>query len=253
MPEPTLYDDLTLALDWLEGGRRRRREAPAAPPENASGAVPTAADELTAAAKPRPRRDPADDTLEAVALEIGRCAKCRLSATRKRVVPGEGQVRPLVMVIGEGPGAEEDEQGLPFVGAAGKLLDRMLAAVDLSRRTNAFIANIVKCRPPLNRDPAPDEQAACLPFLRRQIALVQPRYLLAAGRIAAQALLGTRDGITRLRGRFYEFEGIPLLPTFHPSAILHDESLKRPAWEDLKLLRERMTRDGCPPARPNAP
>jgi DNA polymerase len=142
-----------------------------------------------------------------------------------------------VVVIGEGPGADEDSTGRPFVGRAGQLLDKMLGAINLDRNTNCFIANVVKCRPPNNRDPESDEIAACGPFLQRQLALLKPRAILTVGRVPTQALLGTADGISRLRGRFFEFQGIPLLPTYHPSALLRDESLKRPAWEDLKQLR----------------
>lgn len=178
-----------------------------------------------------------DDSLDAIAAEAMRCQRCRLSAGRNRVVPGQGSSRPLVMVIGEGPGAEEDKSGLPFVGPAGQLLDRMLAAIGLSRDTNCFIGNIVKCRPPMNRDPAPDEQAACMPYLERQIALLRPRAFLAVGRIPAQALLGAKEGIGKLRGRVHRFGDVPLVATYHPSALLRDESLKRPAWEDLKLLK----------------
>ncbi len=153
-------------------------------------------------------------------------------------MPGQGPAAPLAMVVGEGPGAEEDAQGLPFVGPAGKLLDKMLASVGLSRDRNCFITNVVKCRPPGNRDPAPDERAACGVYLRRQIALLKPKALLCVGRVAAQALLDTSEGINRLRGRWMRFEAVPLIATFHPSALLRDESLKRPAWEDLKLLRD---------------
>ena len=172
--------------------------------------------------------------LEARALA---CEACRLSATRQRVVFGEGVPRPLVLVVGEGPGAEEDNQGLPFVGTSGQLLDKMLASIGLSRRENCYIANIVKCRPPANREPQPDERAACMPYLREQIRLLAPRIILCAGRTAAQTLLGTTEGINRLRLRTHLFEGIPLVATYHPSALLRDETLKRPAWEDLKTLR----------------
>ncbi len=144
---------------------------------------------------------------------------------------------PLVLVIGEGPGAEEDRQGLPFVGASGKLLDKMLAAIDLSRETNCYIANIVKCRPPNNREPTPAERASCIGYLRRQIALLNPRFILCVGRTAAHGLLDLTDPISRIRGRTYQFEGIPVVITFHPSALLRDASLKRPAWEDLKRFR----------------
>lgn len=184
------------------------------------------------------------DSLEAVRDEVLACRRCRLCEKRSQAVPGEGVARPLVLVVGEGPGAEEDQRGLPFVGPAGQLLDRMLASIGLSRQTNAFIANVVKCRPPMNRDPAPDEQAACAPYLARQIALLRPRFILCVGRISAQAMLGVREPVTRLRGRFLDFRGLPLLATYHPSALLRDERLKRPAWEDMKLLRERMNADG---------
>lgn len=185
---------------------------------------------------------PDGDSLEAVAAEIRTCSGCGLCGGRTQAVPGEGVNRPLVLVVGEGPGAGEDASGRPFVGEAGQLLDRMLAAVGLSRERNCFIANTVKCRPPGNRDPLPEESAACAPFLRRQIACLKPRVILAAGRVAAQSLLGTAEPIGRLRGRFRDYRAgagivIPLLPTYHPSALLRDDSLKRPAWEDLKILR----------------
>jgi uracil-DNA glycosylase len=213
-----IWEGLGLIEDWLGGGAR---SAPAPLPDVANAA----------------------EGLEAVALEIEACRGCRLCETRTRSVPGQGSHRPLAMIVGEGPGAEEDAQGLPFVGPAGKLLDKMLASIGLSRQENCFIANVVKCRPPQNRDPAPDEQAACLGYLRRQIALLRPQDLLCVGRIAAQALLGTSDGVGRMRGAWRDFEGLPLLVTYHPSALLRDDSYKRPAWEDLKLFRERLSQD----------
>jgi DNA polymerase len=186
-----------------------------------------------------------EDSLEAVAAEIGRCAACSLCDKRKNAVPGEGAARPLVLVIGEGPGADEDASGRPFVGRAGQLLDQMLAAVGLTRGKNCFIANTVKCRPPGNRDPLPEETAACAGFLARQIRLLKPLTILCVGRIAVQTMLNTRASMGSLRGNFTDYrtaEGlvIPLLATYHPSAILRDESYKRPAWEDLKLLRRRL-------------
>ena len=155
------------------------------------------------------------------------------------------------MVIGEGPGADEDAAGRPFVGKAGQLLDKMLASIGLFRNKNCYIANMIKCRPPENRDPAPEEIAACFPFLQKQIALLKPRIILCVGRVAAQNLLKTSQGINSLRGKLalYPLPGsngetaessIPVLCTFHPSAILRDESLKRPAWEDLKLLKSQL-------------
>jgi DNA polymerase len=183
------------------------------------------------------------DSLEQIASDIRACTACPLCKTRTNTVPGEGVAAPLVMVIGEGPGADEDASGRPFVGRAGKLLDDMLASrgqIGLYRDKNCFIANVVKCRPPENRDPRPEETAACAPFLARQIALLKPRIILAVGRISGQTLLNTEDGIGRLRGRFYDYGDIPLLPSYHPSALLRNEELKRPAWEDLKMLRAKL-------------
>jgi len=192
------------------------------------------------------------DSLEAIAADVAACAACPLSRTRTLAVSGEGSVHPQVMVIGEGPGAEGDRTGRPFVGQAGQLLDRMLLSIGLDRNKNCYIANMVKCRPPGNRDPEANEIAACSPFLKRQIALLKPAFILCAGRIAAQSFLKTGKGISALRGEFHEFRpdpeagsgktdiAIPVLCTFHPSALLRDESLKRPAWEDLKLLKSRL-------------
>jgi len=210
---------LALTIDYLGSGYRRER-----------GAYHIDDD--------RPL-DPAaeTDSLAAIAEEVHACRACRLCEGRHNAVPGEGVANPLVMVIGEGPGADEDSTGRPFVGRAGQLLDKMLAAINLDRKRNCFIANVVKCRPPNNRDPEVDEITACAPFLQRQLALLKPRAILTVGRVPTQALLGTTEGISRIRGRFFEYQGIPLLPTYHPSALLRDESLKRPAWEDLKQLR----------------
>jgi len=184
--------------------------------------------------------------------DVRSCSACRLAQTRKNTVPGEGVPRPLVMVVGEGPGADEDESGRPFVGKAGQLLDKMLAAIGLSRQTNCFIANVIKCRPPNNRDPHPDETAACAGFLERQARLLAPAFILCTGRVAAQTLLDTHEGIGRLRGRVSKLKlagaEIPFLATYHPSALLRNEELKRPAWEDLKLLRSELERMGIAPA-----
>ena len=179
-------------------------------------------------------------TLEMIAAQIAACSRCQLARTRTNVVPGMGVSHPSVLVVGEGPGYEEDMQGIPFVGPAGKLLDKMLAAVSLDRRINCYIANIVKCRPPQNRTPLPGEADACSSFLKAQIHLLKPHMILAAGRTAGQNLLKTDMSLTRLRGRFYDYNGIPLLVTYHPSALLRDASLKRPAWDDLKMFRARL-------------
>ncbi|MCL2208689.1 MAG: uracil-DNA glycosylase [Treponema sp.] len=181
------------------------------------------------------------DTIEKIAAEIRACSNCSLSEKRQNAAPGEGCLSPLVMVIGEGPGQEEDAQGRPFVGRAGQLLDKMLLSINLSRNENCFIANVVKCRPPGNRDPHPEETAACAHFLERQITLLKPKFILAAGRVAAQTLLGTSEPIGKLRGKFTFLDiagsSFPFLVTYHPAALLRSEDLKRPAWEDLKLLR----------------
>jgi DNA polymerase len=182
--------------------------------------------------------------LESIAGEIKTCTLCGLCETRTMAVPGEGAVPtngnnyPLVMVIGEGPGADEDKSGRPFVGKAGQLLDKMLGSIGLYRDKNCFIANVVKCRPPNNRDPLPEETSACREYLSRQIQILKPKIILSVGRIPTQILLNTSEGITKLRGKFTEYNGIPFMPTFHPSALLRDDNLKRPAWEDLKLLRK---------------
>ena len=176
-----------------------------------------------------------------IAEQVAACQACPLCRTRTHTVPGTGAEHPAAMVIGEAPGRDEDAQGLPFVGRAGQLLDKMLAAVGLWRSANCFIANTVKCRPPENRDPLPAEQDACFHFLHSQIAVLKPAAILVVGRIALQRLLGTVMGITRIHGQFFDYEGIPLMATFHPSYLLRDPSQKRPAWEDLKKFEARLS------------
>lgn len=179
-------------------------------------------------------------SLSAVSDKIHECTRCRLCQTRTNTVPGTGVEHPLVLVIGEGPGQDEDIQGLPFVGKAGVLLDKMLQAISLSRKQNCYIANIVKCRPPQNRDPQPDEIQACISFLDAQITLLKPKMILLMGRIAAQTLYKTAAGINSLRGDFYQYNGIPVMATYHPSALLRNEALKAPAWQDLKKFRSEL-------------
>ena len=179
------------------------------------------------------------DTLEGIASAVKNCRACRLCEQRHNTVFGEGVTNPLVLVVGEGPGAEEDKTGRPFVGAAGQLLDKMLAAIQLSRSKNCFIANIVKCRPPNNRTPESDECTICRKYLNAQIKLLKPTMILAMGNTAMQSLLG-QSGITKLHGIFFNMNGIPVMPTFHPSALLRDVTKKRDAWEDLKLFRRRL-------------
>lgn len=189
------------------------------------------------------------EKLTAISTKVLTCHNCVLCQQRKNAVPGEGVVNPVVMVIGEGPGEDEDLQGRPFVGKAGQLLDKMLAAIELDRTVNCYIANIVKCRPPLNRTPMPDEAQACKGYLEAQIHALKPKMILAMGRTAVQNLLQTNQGINSLRGKFFDYHlgandktpAIPLLATYHPSALLRDEALKRPAWEDLKVFRARLS------------
>ena len=177
-------------------------------------------------------------TIDELNAKILRCTRCGLARTRNNVVPGMGVMNPQVLVIGEGPGYDEDMQGLPFVGKAGVLLDRMLAAIGLDRKTNCYIANIVKCRPPENRNPLPDEQAACFSFLETQIHILKPKMILCMGKIAIEKITGQSISINQRHGEFFEYNGIPVMPTYHPSALLRNEELKRPAWEDLKKFKK---------------
>ncbi len=163
------------------------------------------------------------------------CRSCVLCETRTHAVPGEGNINAELMFIGEGPGAEEDRTGRPFVGKAGQLLDKMIAAMKFSRE-EVYIANVVKCRPPENRQPSPDEAMACLGYLKRQIALIQPKAIVCLGGVALSFLLNENAGIMRMRGKWLSFDGIPVMPTFHPAYLLRQESAKRDAWNDLKQV-----------------
>lgn len=176
-------------------------------------------------------------TLDAVAALISGCRKCVLCEGRTKTVPGEGNPTARLMCVGEGPGATEDETGRPFVGAAGQLLDKMLAAIECPRET-VYIANIVKCRPPGNRKPLPDEAAACLPYLHRQIALVKPTVILALGGTAAEHLLGVKRSLGDLRGQVHRYAGIPLIVTYHPAALLRNPNWKKPTWDDVRIARQ---------------
>lgn len=178
------------------------------------------------------------------------CTRCSLYEKRSSVVIGRGNREADIMFIGEGPGFHEDQQGLPFVGPAGALLDKMLAAIDLSEK-QVYITNIVKCRPPGNRDPRPEEQAKCMDYLRYQLTLVRPKIIIALGRIAAGAIIaggenpyGEEFRITKHRGIWFERKGIQLMATYHPSALLRDEAKKHPAWEDFKSIKKRMEQNG---------
>jgi len=186
--------------------------------------------------RPEKKKGDGGDPLAAIRLDLGDCTRCRLHQGRRTIVFGSGNPRATLMFVGEGPGYEEDVQGLPFVGPAGELLTRIIQAIGLSR-DQVYIANIVKCRPPNNRQPEPDEIATCRPFLEQQIRTIGPRVLCALGRVASQALLGTSRRINELRGQIFSWEGIKLVPTFHPAYLLRNPSEKRKTWEDMKLVR----------------
>jgi uracil-DNA glycosylase family 4 len=177
--------------------------------------------------------------LVAVREEIGDCTRCKLSKGRRTVVFGEGNPDAELMFIGEGPGREEDLQGRPFVGDAGKLLDRLIEKMGF-RREEVYIGNIVKCRPPMNRDPEGDEVATCMPFIERQIGIIAPKVIVSLGRISAHTLTRTTIPISRLRGTFYEYRGIPLMPTFHPAYLLRNPNAKWDVWNDMLKVLEKL-------------
>ncbi len=217
---------------------------PGAQPPKAAGAGEEARAATPAERPVRPaaaRLPEAEVVAELATLreQVAGCRQCKLCTTRTQTVFASGDPRARLMLVGEGPGAEEDRQGLPFVGAAGELLNKILAAIGLERDA-VYVANIVKCRPPGNRDPEPDETRACRSYLERQIDLVRPDVLVALGRIAAQELLGTDASLSRLRGEWHEVRGIPVRVTYHPAALLRNAAWKRPTWEDMQLVRDRL-------------
>lgn len=207
----------------------------AAGSERAASAVRRDAEE-----KPRDRAKPDErrEVLKKLYYEVRGCESCGLGRRRTKLVFGAGSASASVMVIGEAPGEEEDRQGLPFVGPAGALLTKMLAAIELDRKEDVFITNIVKCRPPGNRDPEDAEIAACAGILSRQVAVIRPRAILLLGRVAAQTLLGVAKPVGTLRRELHNYKGVPVVVTYHPAALLRDAAYKRPAWEDLQKLRQ---------------
>ena len=188
---------------------------------------------------PRPSDLPRFQSLDDIRAALKGCKRCRLSQKRNAIVFGEGDPNARLMFIGEGPGAEEDRQGRPFVGAAGKLLDKIIAAMGLQREA-VYIANVVKCRPPGNRDPQPDEVETCLPFLNQQLVLIDPEFIVTLGRHATQTLLETSDPISRLRGRFFDYGKAKLMPTFHPAYLLHNPNKKAYVWADIQKVMKKM-------------
>ncbi len=229
-----MTDDWRAALTALDA-----KPTGAAPPAAASGARSPAAPEESpeAAASPAPPPELAKArTLADVAAVIAKCTACSLSATALNHVPGEGNPEAKFVVVGEAPGATEDELGKPFVGKSGELLNKILEAIGF-KREDVFICNVLKHRPPGNRNPSKPEIAACSPFLLRQLDLLAPRVILALGTFAAQTLLETDAPIGKLRGQEHRYHGIPLVATYHPAALLRNPNWKRPAWEDVQLAR----------------
>jgi uracil-DNA glycosylase len=196
--------------------------------------LPVAADPVTVSLDQRGM------SWEVLQSAVAACRKCRLCEARKQAVLGVGDLNADWLFVGEGPGAEEDQRGEPFVGQAGKLLDNMLAGIGLKRGNDVYIANAVKCRPPENRTPTPEETAACLPYLERQIELIRPKLIVALGRPAAQTLLKAEVKIGAARGRLHDYRGIPLIVTYHPAYLLRTLQDKAKAWEDLCFMRSTM-------------
>jgi uracil-DNA glycosylase len=207
------------------------------PPAPRERARPT-----TVPPEPGPTAGGALLSLDAVRAELGDCQRCKLAQGRRNIVFGQGNPAARLLFVGEAPGADEDIQGLAFVGKAGQLLTRIIEAIDL-KREDVFIANILKCRPPENRNPEPDEILACHPFLESQIRAINPRVIVALGKFSAQWLLKTAEPITRLRGRMGEYQGVKVMPTYHPAYLLRNPGAKREVWEDMKVVRELLSGD----------
>jgi len=223
-----VFEELGIGPVW------RLRETTAADPKPAE---PAAEARPACEAASEPSAQPARFTWEQLTDAVAHCTACKLHKTRTQGVLGVGDRNAGWLFIGEAPGADEDRLGEPFVGQAGKLLDAMLAAVDLKRGENVYIANVLKSRPPGNRNPEPDEVAACRPYLLAQIELIRPKLIVALGRFAAQSLLDTTESIGRLRGRTHRFQGVPLVVTYHPAYLLRNLPDKARAWEDLCFAR----------------
>lgn len=240
-------------VEWTADAREAaavRSAGPARPAPGAQASVPppTAPVAASAATAPRtPGRDAPRRTLESVREDLGECTRCRLHEGRQRIVFGDGNPAADLLFVGEGPGEQEDLQGLPFVGRAGELLTNMIEKGLGLRRSDVYICNIVKCRPPGNRTPLPDEVFACRPFLDGQIDAVAPRVIVALGKPATSLLLGRDVSITRVRGTWHDYRGIPVMPTFHPAFVLRQYTAenRRLVWEDLKAALAR-SREGAP-------
>jgi len=188
-------------------------------------------------------QQPLGESLESIRTDLGDCRRCKLCSGRTNIVFGSGTPQAKLLFVGEGPGADEDAQGLPFVGAAGQLLTKIIEAIQLTR-DQVYICNIVKCRPPSNRTPEEDEIAACSPFMFRQIESIRPRVICCLGAVAAQTLLGTKTAVGKLRGRFHDYRGIQVMPTWHPAYLLRNPNAKRDVWDDVKKIRSLLDEAG---------
>jgi DNA polymerase len=225
--------------DAAAAGRRARGD------RDLAGGVPAMAASLFTEAEPALPEAPADPaaSLAAIRADLGDCTRCKLHTLgRTQIVFGVGNPRAALMFVGEAPGADEDEQGIPFVGRAGQLLTRIIEAIGLGRE-DVYIANVIKCRPPGNRNPEPDEVATCQPFLVRQIDAIRPKVIVALGTFAARALVGGNAPISRLRGRVFACRGAQVVPTFHPAYLLRNPAAKRDTWEDMKKVRRLLAGD----------
>ena len=240
-------DRKTMALRLNKPAPARQTEVATLPPEipnDASRALPI----VPASSRFEAAERVAGGTLELIREDLGECTRCRLHKQRNKIVFGAGNPRAEIVFVGEGPGHDEDMQGLPFVGRAGKLLTQMIEAMGL-RREDVYIANVVKCRPPDNRKPEDDEVATCSPFLYRQLDAIAPKAIVCLGGVAAQALLKTKDPISRFRGNWFDYRGTKLLPTYHPAYLLRNPAAKGEVWKDLQKVMEFLGLELKKPAR----
>ncbi len=243
-----------LGVQWVKPQEPRKRPSagkPVTPPASVApvpktaippvparkAAIPVATQKTMAGISVVDSVTGAEESLEAIRADLNDCRRCKLCTTRQNIVFGSGNPNAELMFIGEAPGADEDEQGLPFVGRAGQLLTRIIEAMGMSRE-EVYICNILKCRPPGNRNPEPDEIEACEPFLFRQISAVKPKVVCALGLFGSQTLLRSKEAIGRLRGRLLDYRGIKMMATFHPAYLLRNPNEKRKVWEDVQIIRD---------------
>lgn len=237
----------TIEIETAGSHAPETRPASTAPPAAASPpkkqvvpapAVPPVAKETAKTAAAPQSGQPV--TLESIREEMNDCTRCKLHKGRNSIVFGEGDPKASILFVGEGPGFEEDQQGRPFVGAAGQLLTDIIEKGMKIARAEVYICNIVKCRPPGNRNPEPDEVEACIGFVKQQIRAIRPKVIVTLGNVPTQNLLGTKQGITKMRGNWQEYDGIPVMPTFHPSYLLRSPGEKGKVWEDIKMVMGRL-------------